>query len=220
MILVLDNYDSFVHNLARQFRLLGQTTTVLRNDATTVAGVLSLRPQAIVISPGPCGPQQAGIALELIRAVAGQLPLLGVCLGHQAICEAFGASVVPSGAPVHGRSSLISHCGSGLFAGLPDPMRVGRYHSLIVESQGLPQELQVTATTGDGTVMAVQHREYCLAGVQFHPESLLTEQGPALLANFLRMAGIGETLPGVEQNSAVQTTGAGVSRPAGQETRQ
>lgn len=190
MIAIIDNHDSFVHNLARQLRLLGQTTVVIRNDATDPAGILALRPQAIVISPGPCHPQQAGLSVPLVIAALGRIPVLGVCLGHQAICAALGGNVMASGKPVHGRASPIEHAGDGLFAGLPNPMTAGRYHSLVADRKSLPHGLQVTAWTADGTVMAVQHRSEAVAGVQFHPESILTGNGPELLANFLRQAGL------------------------------
>ena len=190
MILLIDNYDSFVYNLARYFQRLGQTTEVVRNTAIDVAGVRARRPEAIVISPGPCTPREAGCSLEVIRAVAGEIPLLGVCLGHQAIAEALGGRVVRAAEPVHGRTSRIRHQGRGIFAGLPDPIIGCRYHSLIVDEASLPEELEVTARTEDGLVMALQHRRFPLVGVQFHPESILTDAGYPLLAAFLRLAGL------------------------------
>ena len=190
MILLIDNYDSFVYNLARYFQRLGQATEVVRNTAIDGAGVRARRPQAIVISPGPCTPLQAGCSLEVIREVAGEIPLLGVCLGHQAIAEALGGRVVRATEPVHGRTSRIRHQGRGIFAGLPDPIIGCRYHSLIVEEATLPEELEVTARTESGVVMALQHRRFPLVGVQFHPESILTDAGYPLLAAFLRLAGL------------------------------
>jgi anthranilate synthase/aminodeoxychorismate synthase-like glutamine amidotransferase len=190
MILLIDNYDSFVYNLARYFQRLGQATEVVRNTAIDAAGVRARRPQAIVISPGPCTPLEAGCSLEVIREVAGEIPLLGVCLGHQAIAEALGGRVVRAAEPVHGRTSRIRHQGRGIFAGLPDPLIGCRYHSLIVEEATLPEDLEVTARTESGLVMALQHRRFPLVGVQFHPESILTDAGYPLLAGFLRLAGL------------------------------
>jgi anthranilate synthase/aminodeoxychorismate synthase-like glutamine amidotransferase len=190
MILVIDNYDSFVHNLARYLQRLGPATVVLRNDEITPREVLSLRPEAIILSPGPCTPAEAGCSLDLMRAAAGKVPILGVCLGHQTIAAALGGSVVRAEEPMHGRASEIEHDGDGLFAGLPNPLVVGRYHSLIVEEASLPSDLLVTARTSDGTVMSLEHCQWPIFGVQFHPESILTECGHALLANFLRLAGI------------------------------
>jgi anthranilate synthase/aminodeoxychorismate synthase-like glutamine amidotransferase len=186
MILVIDNYDSFVHNLARYLRQLGQTTQVLRNTAIDVAGVRRLRPAALVLSPGPCAPRQAGNTLELVRALHGEFPILGVCLGHQIIAEALGGRVVPAPAPVHGRASPIHHRGQGIFAGLPTPFLAGRYHSLAVEQASLPACLEVIAHSDDGVVMALRHRQFPVVGLQFHPESILTEHGYDLLAAFLR----------------------------------
>lgn len=190
MILVLDNFDSFVHNLARYLRRLGQETLVVRNDAIDVAGVRSLQPQAIVLSPGPCTPIEAGCSLEVVRSLAGELPMLGVCLGHQTMGQALGGRVVRAYQPMHGRTSEILHNGRGLFASLPSPLRVCRYHSLVVEESSLPDTLEVTAKTVDGVVMALAHRELPLWGVQFHPEAVLTQGGFTILANFLRLAGI------------------------------
>jgi anthranilate synthase component II len=190
MILVLDNFDSFVHNLARYLRRLGQETVVARNNAIDVAGIAALRPQAIVLSPGPCTPLEAGCSLEVVRQLAGELPILGVCLGHQTIGQALGGRVVRAPQPMHGRTSEILHDGRGLFAGLPSPLRVCRYHSLVVEAATLPESLEITARTADGVVMALAHRELPLCGVQFHPEAVLTHGGFAILANFLNLAGI------------------------------
>jgi anthranilate synthase/aminodeoxychorismate synthase-like glutamine amidotransferase len=200
MLLLIDNYDSFVHNLARYFERLGQPTRAVRNDAIDVAGVRALKPAAVVVSPGPCTPQQAGASLEIVRALHTDVPILGVCLGHQVIAEALGGRVIRAASPVHGRTSQISHDGAGLFAGLPTPMTVGRYHSLIVDPTKLPAELQPTAWTDDNVLMAFQHMRLPVFGVQFHPESILTECGYALLANFLQLAG----LPAAAEPSVLQ----------------
>jgi anthranilate synthase/aminodeoxychorismate synthase-like glutamine amidotransferase len=189
MILLIDNYDSFVHNLARYFERLGQRTVVVRNDAIDAAGVRSMRPLAVVLSPGPCTPQQAGSSIELVRQLHREAPILGVCLGHQAIAVALGARLIRAAEPMHGRSSPIEHCGRGIFAGFPSPLTVGRYHSLVVDELSLPAELEVTARTTVGTIMALAHREFPVVGVQFHPESILTDCGYELLAAFLKMAG-------------------------------
>jgi anthranilate synthase/aminodeoxychorismate synthase-like glutamine amidotransferase len=190
MILLIDNYDSFVHNLARYFERLGQQTVVIRNDAADVAGIEARRPDAIVLSPGPCTPREAGESLEIVRRLHKSVPILGVCLGHQVIAEALGGRIVSAPTPVHGQASAVQHAGSGLLAGLPSPMRVGRYHSLVVEATSLPGELRPTAWTDDGVVMALQHDRWPVYGVQFHPESILTECGYELLANFLSLAGL------------------------------
>lgn len=190
MVLLIDNFDSFVFNLARYFRELGVETQVVRNNAITIAEVEAMRPQAIVLSPGPCTPNEAGICVELIQSLHRQFPIFGVCLGHQAIGAAFGATVSRAPEPVHGRTSLIQHSGSRLFDGISNPFRAARYHSLIVEEATLPPELIVTARTADGLVMAIEHASLPVCSVQFHPESVLTESGQRLLANFLRMAGL------------------------------
>ncbi|MEX2310593.1 MAG: aminodeoxychorismate/anthranilate synthase component II [Pirellulales bacterium] len=190
MILLIDNYDSFVHNLARYFERLGQRTIVVRNDAIDAAAVRAMRPAAIVLSPGPCTPREAGASLDLVRALYAQVPILGVCLGHQVIAESLGGRIVRARAPVHGRASAIEHEGNGLFAGLPSPLRVGRYHSLIVDTVSLPNELRPTAWAKEGALMAIEHARWPVYGVQFHPESILTEHGYDLLANFLRLAGL------------------------------
>ncbi|TWU22811.1 anthranilate synthase component II [Bythopirellula polymerisocia] len=191
MILLIDNYDSFVHNLARYFRRLGQETLVIRNDVLTVQEITRLAPQAIVISPGPGTPHDAGISVDLVRRFRGEIPILGVCLGHQAIASAFGATIVRAKEPMHGRTSLVSHLGTPLFRQIPSPLTVCRYHSLIVDPITLPDELAVTAQSEDGTAMAIKHAQYPLVGVQFHPEATLTGFGFRLLANFLKIAGIG-----------------------------
>ncbi len=190
MILLIDNYDSFVYNLARYLDELGCETDVRRNDAVTVGEVRDLAPQAIVISPGPCTPTQSGVSVDLVRELGCEIPLLGVCLGHQAIAQALGADVVRAPQPMHGRTSLIHHAKSELFAGLPTPFPATRYHSLTVEAASLPPDLVVTARSDDGLVMAIEHREWPVYGVQFHPESVLTVDGHRLLANFLRLAGL------------------------------
>ena len=189
MLLLIDNYDSFVHNLARHFERLGQATRVMRNDAIDVERVRELRPAAIVLSPGPCAPQQAGASLEIVRALHTELPMLGVCLGHQVIAEAFGAQVVRAGKAIHGQASPIEHDGTGLFEEIPSPLAVGRYHSLVVDPVSLPAELQPNAWTTDGVLMAFAHMHRPVYGVQFHPEAILTQHGYEMLANFLRLAG-------------------------------
>jgi anthranilate synthase component II len=188
MILLIDNYDSFVHNLARYLRRLGQETLVVRNDALTPQQIIERQPAAVVLSPGPCTPTEAGCSLDLVRATAGKIPMLGVCLGHQTIAAAFGAKVIRARQPMHGRISLIEHDGDGIFSGVPSPLPVGRYHSLIVEEESLSDDLQVTARTEDGTIMAIAHHRWPIFGVQFHPESILTSCGYTMLANFLRLA--------------------------------
>ena len=190
MLLLIDNYDSFVHNLARYFQQLGQQTLVVRNDATDAARVRGMRPDAIVLSPGPCRPQQAGSSIELVRQCYREIPILGVCLGHQIIAEAFGAGIIRASQPVHGRASEVEHNERGMFSGLPNPLIVGRYHSLVVDQASLPSELEVTARTLDGIVMAIVHRTLPVIGLQFHPESILTDYGYELLAGFLRIAGV------------------------------
>lgn len=195
MIILIDNYDSFVYNLARYLAEMGCVTRVVRNDELSVADIRALRPRAIVISPGPCTPNEAGISMEIVRELSSAIPTLGVCLGHQAIAAALGGRVVRAPEPVHGRTSLVRHDGRGLFAGLPDPLRATRYHSLIVGEDSLPRELEITARTVDGIPMALQHREWPLYGVQFHPESVLTEGGHRLLRNFLALAGIEAAAP-------------------------
>ncbi|MFO1259396.1 MAG: aminodeoxychorismate/anthranilate synthase component II [Gammaproteobacteria bacterium] len=185
MILLIDNWDSFVFNLARYFGELGCDRQVIRTDAITLEQIEALRPSHIVLSPGPCAPKDAGISLEVIKYFAGRIPLLGVCLGHQAIGEAFGGRVVRSNHPMHGKSSVIEHDGSGIFRQLPNPLRVARYHSLIVEPESLPVELRITAQSDKGEIMALEHQKWPIFGVQFHPESVLTESGHALLQNFI-----------------------------------
>jgi anthranilate synthase component 2 len=185
MILLIDNYDSFVYNLARYVRELGETPLVRRHDAVTVDEVLGLAPSHIIISPGPCSPREAGISTELVRRVGERIPILGVCLGHQCIGAAYGGEIVRAGVPMHGKISRISHHGAGIFSGLPSPFIATRYHSLVIAPASIPASLRVTATSEDGEIMAVQHAEYPVYGVQFHPESVLTEHGYRLLDHFL-----------------------------------
>lgn len=190
MILLIDNYDSFVHNLARYVRRLGSDTQVVRNDAVDAAAIRRMKPCAIILSPGPCAPQQAGCTLDVVRELAGEVPILGICLGHQAIAAAFGGRITRSPVPVHGRTANIEHDGSRLFAGLPSPLTVCRYHSLCAEATTLPKCLRATAHSPDGVVMAIEHESLPVFGVQFHPESVLTEGGYRLLANFCSIAGL------------------------------
>jgi anthranilate synthase/aminodeoxychorismate synthase-like glutamine amidotransferase len=190
MILLIDNYDSFVYNLARYFRELGCETLVVRNDAVTVDDVRRMDPTAVVLSPGPRTPCEAGISIELVRSLLPDVPMLGVCLGFQAIVAALGASIIRATEPVHGRTSIIQHSGQRIFAGLPNPLEATRYHSLIVDETTLPDELTVTARTSDGIPMAIEHRHRPVFGVQFHPESILTEAGHQLLSSFLRLSGV------------------------------
>ncbi len=189
MILVIDNYDSFVHNLARYFAMLGEAVEVVRNDAVDVAGVRRRRPDAIVISPGPCTPAEAGVSSAVIAELGGTVPILGVCLGHQAIGEVFGGRVGRARRPLHGHATDIRHGATGLFAGLADPLPVGRYHSLVVEpTPAMDAALAVDARSAEGEIMALSHRSLPIWGVQFHPESVLTPSGLALLRNFLGLA--------------------------------
>ena len=186
MILVLDNYDSFTYNLVQYLGELGAEVKVLRNDEASVEEVARLQPECIVISPGPCTPNEAGISLELIRRLAGKVPILGVCLGHQAIGQAFGGKVVRARQVMHGKVSRIHHDGHGVFAGVPQDFVATRYHSLAVERATLPGPLVVTAQSEDGEIMGLRHREHAVEGVQFHPEALLTEHGHKMLGNFLK----------------------------------
>ena len=186
MILVLDNYDSFTYNLVQYLGELGAEVKVLRNDEASVEEVARLQPECIVISPGPCTPNEAGISLELIRRLAGKVPILGVCLGHQAIGQAFGGKVVRARQVMHGKVSRIHHDGHGVFAGVPQDFVATRYHSLAVERATLPGPLLVTAQSEDGEIMGLRHREHAVEGVQFHPEALLTEHGHKMLGNFLK----------------------------------
>ena len=185
MLLMLDNYDSFTWNLVQYLGELGASVKVVRNDALSVDEVEAMRPDHIVISPGPCTPSEAGISVPLVRHFAGRVPILGVCLGHQAIGQAFGGRVVRAERVMHGKLSSIVHDGRGVFAGVPSPFSATRYHSLAIERATLPPELDITATAEDGEIMGVRHREFAVEGVQFHPEAILTEHGRKVLANFL-----------------------------------
>jgi para-aminobenzoate synthetase component 2 len=186
MILLIDNYDSFTWNLYQYFCELGAEVEVRRNDAITLEDIETLAPQKIVISPGPCTPSESGISLEVIRHYAGKIPILGVCLGHQAIAHVFGATIVRAVRVMHGKTSPVTHTGTGVFEGLNHPLTVTRYHSLVIDPPTLPACFEVTAWSDTGEIMGIRHREWDLEGVQFHPESILSEQGHALLANFLR----------------------------------
>ncbi|WP_215746882.1 MULTISPECIES: aminodeoxychorismate/anthranilate synthase component II [Gluconobacter] len=190
MILLIDNYDSFTFNIVHHLGALGVECDVRRNDALSVDEALALKPSAIVISPGPGAPAEAGICCDLIRAAAGKVPVFGVCLGHQAIGQVFGADVVRAPVPMHGKISAVHHDGTGVFAGLPDPVDVVRYHSLTLAPDSIPEMLMVNARTEDGVIMGVRHRDYPVHGVQFHPESIASVAGRELLANFLKIAGI------------------------------
>src|SRR2546430_10684191 len=196
MILLIDNYDSFVFNLARYVRELGEETVVRRHDATSHEEIETLRPSHIIISPGPCSPGEAGISTDVVRRFGSTIPILGVCLGHQCIGAAYGAGIVRAGRPVHGKAARIRHDGRGLFAGLPNPFQGARYHSLVIARAGLPTDLRVTPTADDGEIMAVEHVRHPVIGVQFHPESVLTEHGYVLLDRFLHAAAsCADTLP-------------------------
>lgn len=184
-LLLIDNYDSFTYNLVQAFLVLGADVLVHRNDAITVAEARDLAPTHLCISPGPGTPRDAGVSMDMIRAFAGQVPVLGVCLGHQSIVEVFGGEIVRAARLMHGKVSPVQHDGKGVFAGLPQPFEAGRYHSLIAHPDTLPAVLEVSARTPEGEIMGVRHRERAIEGVQFHPESILTPDGPALLANFL-----------------------------------
>ncbi len=188
MIILIDNYDSFAFNLVHYLGELGAEVRVHRNDKITSAAIVAADPDAVVLSPGPCTPKEAGICLDLIAAVSGKIPILGVCLGHQAIGDAFGGRVVRAPAPVHGKLSEIRHAGAGIFRGINSPFQATRYHSLVVERASLPDELTVTAETNDGLVMGLAHARLPVHGVQFHPESIASEQGHLLLKNFLDIA--------------------------------
>jgi len=185
MILVIDNYDSFVHNLARYLRELGWSTQVVRNDGFSLDEIAALQPSHIVISPGPCTPNEAGISVATVRRFGPSVPILGVCLGHQSIGQAFGGRIVRARRPMHGKTSMIRHSGGGIFTGLPNPLRATRYHSLVVAKEDLPEDLLITAESQEGEIMALAHRRHPIVGLQFHPEAVLTEHGYALLRNFL-----------------------------------
>ena len=185
MILIIDNYDSFTYNLVQYFGELGAELKVVRNDQITLAGIAELSPEKIVLSPGPCTPDEAGITLDVIRNFAGRIPLLGVCLGHQAMGQAFGGRVIRAPYLMHGKTSRILHDGRTIFRGIDNPFVATRYHSLIVERESLPEDLEISATTSDGLIMGLRHRHFNCEGVQFHPESIMTADGKRLLRNFL-----------------------------------
>jgi len=185
-LLLIDNYDSFTYNLVQAFLVLGADVRVFRNDAIDIAAAKALQPTHLCISPGPGTPYDAGVSMDMIRAFAGQIPVLGVCLGHQSITEVFGGKVVRAGRLMHGKTSMVNHDGRTLFAGLSQPCEVGRYHSLIAQPESLPPVLEVSARTPEGEIMGLRHREFMVEGVQFHPESVLTPEGPTLMGNFLK----------------------------------
>ena len=189
MLILIDNYDSFTYNLVHYLGELGADSVVIRNDKITAAEVMAKKPQAIVLSPGPCTPNEAGVCLDLIKQAGPTIPLLGVCLGHQSIGQAYGGKVIRAPQPMHGKLSTITNDGRGIFKGLPKSFEVTRYHSLIVERASLPTCLEIIAETSDGIIMGLQHKTHPVHGVQFHPESIASEQGHALLANFLALAG-------------------------------
>jgi anthranilate synthase component 2 len=189
MLLMIDNYDSFTYNLVQYLGELGEEVLTVRNDRITLNEIEGLSPRCLLISPGPCDPDQAGVSLAAIRAFAGRIPILGVCLGHQAIGQAFGGRIVRAQRVMHGKTDRIRHAGRGVFAGLPESFEVVRYHSLAIERESLPDELEVTAWSDDGEIMGVRHRDHLIEGVQFHPESIASEHGHRLLAHFLHEAG-------------------------------
>lgn len=188
MILLIDNYDSFTYNIEQYLGELGQKVKVIRNDKITLAQIARMKPDAIVISPGPGNPDEAGVTLEAIATFAGKIPLLGICLGHQAIGQVFGGRVKRAPRMMHGKTSVIKHDGKGVFKGIPNPVEVTRYHSLHVEEESLPSSLKVTAMTEDGVIMGLRHKKFLVEGVQFHPESYKTEHGHRMLDNFLKLA--------------------------------
>lgn len=185
MILMIDNYDSFTYNLVQYLGEMGQQLKVFRNDKITIGEIEEMRPDRIVVSPGPCTPNEAGISVEAIKHFAGKIPILGVCLGHQSIGQAFGGEIVRAPKLMHGKTSMVHHDGEGVFRGLPNPFEATRYHSLVIRRESLPDCLQITAETDDRTIMGVRHKELPIEGVQFHPESILTAEGKRLLANFV-----------------------------------
>jgi len=187
MLLMIDNYDSFTYNLVQYLGELGQSLQVYRNNKITIAEIEKMRPERIVISPGPCTPREAGVSIEVIKHFAGKIPVLGVCLGHQSIGEAFGGDVIRAPYLMHGKTSMIRHDNKTIFSGLPNPFEATRYHSLIIKRETLPSVLEVTAWTDDGVIMGVRHKQYKVEGVQFHPESILTTVGKDLLRNFLKL---------------------------------
>jgi anthranilate synthase component 2 len=188
-VLVVDNYDSFVYNLVQELGELGADPVVFRNDATDVAAIREIEPDAVLISPGPGRPEDAGVSVDVISGLAGEIPILGVCLGHQCIGQVFGGSIVLAPTLMHGKTSEVRHVGTGIFSGLPNPMIATRYHSLVVDPESVPDVLEVTAWTDDGVIMGLRHTSLRVEGVQFHPESILTDSGKDLLANFLNQVG-------------------------------
>jgi anthranilate synthase component 2 len=186
MLLMIDNYDSFTYNLVQYLGELGQDVRVYRNDQISVAEIEKLKPDHIVISPGPCTPNEAGVSVETIQKLGGKFPILGVCLGHQSIGQAYGGKIIRARQLMHGKTSMIHHAGKGVFSGLPNPFEATRYHSLVIERSSLPEVLEITAWTDDGEIMGVRHKTLPVEGVQFHPESILTQYGHELLANFLK----------------------------------
>ncbi len=186
-VLLVDNYDSFTYNLVQELGELGADPAVFRNDAIDVEGIKRASPDAIVISPGPGRPEDAGVSLEVVAELSGQIPILGVCLGHQCIAQAFGGRIVQAPTLMHGKTSQVSHSGAGVLQGLPDPFEATRYHSLVVERESFPDELEITAESSDGVIMGLRHRELAVEGLQFHPESILTREGPRILSNFLNL---------------------------------
>jgi anthranilate synthase/aminodeoxychorismate synthase-like glutamine amidotransferase len=188
MILMIDNYDSFTYNLVHYLGELGEKVLVFRNDKITLEEVGKLNPDMIVISPGPCTPKEAGVSVDLIKEFTGRIPILGVCLGHQSIGYAFGGKIVRAKRLLHGKTSMIYHDGKGIYEGLPNPFEATRYHSLLIEKESLPDELEITAWTDEDEIMGIRHRDYLIEGVQFHPESILTKHGKDLLRNFIRIA--------------------------------
>jgi anthranilate synthase/aminodeoxychorismate synthase-like glutamine amidotransferase len=205
-LLLIDNYDSFTYNLVQAFLVLGADVSVYRNDALSTEAARALAPSHLCISPGPGTPYDAGVSMDMIRAFAGRIPVLGVCLGHQAIVEVFGGKVVRADRLMHGKTSQVQHDGRTLFAGLPQPCEVGRYHSLIAAPGSMPPQLEVSARTAEAEIMGVRHRELLIEGVQFHPESILTPEGPRLMSNFLGLSG-GER-PGPERSGASRVAAA------------
>jgi anthranilate synthase component 2 len=190
-VLLIDNYDSFTYNLVQEMGALGADPVVYRNDAIDIAGIRALGPDGIVISPGPGRPEDGGVSMAVVAELGGEMPILGVCLGHQCIAQAFGARIVPAPELMHGKTSAIFHTGVGVFAEMPNPFEATRYHSLIVDRDSMPEVLEITAETTDGIVMGLRHRDLGVEGVQFHPESILTSVGPELLTNFLGSLGVG-----------------------------
>ncbi|MCC0631002.1 aminodeoxychorismate/anthranilate synthase component II [Clostridioides sp. ZZV15-6388] len=188
MILMIDNYDSFVYNLVQYIEELGETVIVKRNNEITLRGIEELNPEVIVLSPGPCSPKEAGICIDIVEYFKGKKPILGICLGHQTIGYVFGGNIIKAQQPVHGKVYSINHINKGVFSGLKNPLNVTRYHSLIIDSDTVPEELEVTATTNKGEVMGIRHKKYLIEGVQFHPEAILSEYGHEMLKNFIKEA--------------------------------